>query len=126
MGSSLFASYLAERTGEGNLSILVAQATDGIEGVDAYLDLVQPGLDFEGMFANWLVANIVDADEGPREAPPVPFAVWVCAARTSLCDDALFAKCLEVIVRQVEIVQKQFACVFADERPFRCRPFATA
>lgn len=75
-GSSLFISYLAERTGEENLHLLVAHSADGIKGVEAYLDVVQPSLGFEALFADWLVANAVDADEGPYAHPgggQVPF-----------------------------------------------------
>jgi hypothetical protein len=63
-GGSLFASYLADRTGIGNIHLLVAQATNGAEGIQAYLDLVSPGVTFEELFADWLVANLVNARSG--------------------------------------------------------------
>jgi immune inhibitor A len=63
-GGSLFASYLADRTGIDNIHLLVAQATDGAEGVQAYLDLVSPGVTFKELFVDWLVANLVNARSG--------------------------------------------------------------
>jgi hypothetical protein len=75
-GSSLFAGYLAQRTGKENLSQLVATSTDSIAGVEDYLDTVAPALDFEQLFADWLVANRVAADEGLYVTPnggQIPF-----------------------------------------------------
>ena len=64
-GGSLFASYLADRTGLDNIHQLVAQVADGSEGMQDYLDIVSPGLSFEELFVDWLVANLVSASSGP-------------------------------------------------------------
>jgi immune inhibitor A len=63
-GSSLFAAYLTHRVGKENLRHLVAQPLDGVAGVDAFLDDVLPGVSFEEIYSDWLVANIVAADTG--------------------------------------------------------------
>ncbi len=68
-GSSLFAGYLTLRTGEENISRLVANEADSIEGIEGYLAEVLPGVGFEQLFADWLVANLVAADAGPYAGP---------------------------------------------------------
>jgi hypothetical protein len=64
VGSSLFAAYLTHRVGKENLRHLVAQPLDGVAGVRAFLDDVLPGVSFEEIYSDWLVANIVAADTG--------------------------------------------------------------
>jgi hypothetical protein len=63
-GASLFTAYLADRTGHDNIHRLVAQAADGAAGVEDYLDEIGSGLTFEEVYADWLVANLVDAASG--------------------------------------------------------------
>jgi len=66
--SLLFFSYLARRYGGvDGLGQLVKQQLDGAEGVDAYLS--RYGTSFEALFQDWVVANYLDADEGPYSYP---------------------------------------------------------
>jgi immune inhibitor A len=58
--SYLFAHYLHQRFGEGFLTTLVAEPADGISGVEAALAATGQALDFETLFADWLVANYAD------------------------------------------------------------------
>ena len=60
--SALFMKYLAQRVGgHRNLTDLITQPLDGIEGVDSFLN--DHGLTFIGVFADWVVANYLDADD---------------------------------------------------------------
>ena len=63
-GGALFSAYLADRTGLDSMHRLVAQQEDSVAGVQAYLDEVSPGLSFDDLYADWLVANLVDASSG--------------------------------------------------------------
>ena len=69
-GASLFFSYLSGRTGLDNIHRLVAQPADGGEGIQAYLDEVAPGEQFDQLFADWLAANVAGAPEGRFAYPP--------------------------------------------------------
>ncbi|MDE2785092.1 MAG: immune inhibitor A [Chloroflexota bacterium] len=69
--ASLFAHYLRERhVPEGGLPELLAGPRNGIAAVDAFL--AQQGAEtaggepagFHSVFADWMVANLLDADEG--------------------------------------------------------------
>jgi hypothetical protein len=80
--SQLFFRYLLDRFGgRENAAALLAEAGDGIAGVDAYLR----GFDttFEDVFADWVVANYLDEASGPYAhegvdlAPPGATAVGV-------------------------------------------------
>ena len=63
--SALFFTYLAQRVGGAeSLAELAAEPLDGIDGVDAFLR--RHGLTFETAFADWLVANYLDAPDNPR------------------------------------------------------------
>ena len=66
--SALFFAYLAQRVrGAENMAELASEPLDGIPGVDAFLRT--RGLTFETAFADWLVANYLDAPpdaNGPR------------------------------------------------------------
>ncbi len=75
--ASLFMSYLAQRTGLANLHDLVAQPADGVKGVQAYLNQVAPGLTFDQIFGDWLVANLVGATQGPYAYASPPGTVSV-------------------------------------------------
>ena len=70
-GASLFMQYLAHRTGQQDLSGLVAQQADGVAAVQRYLAEVAPELELGSLFADWAVANVVRAGEG-RYGYPVP------------------------------------------------------
>ncbi len=59
--SFLFAAYFLERFGDEALREVVAQQTDGTAGFEAIL--IEHGLTFEGVFADWLVANYLDDTE---------------------------------------------------------------
>ncbi len=60
--SALFFRYLVQRIGgTENLMSLMTQQLDGIAGVDAFLR--ERGLLFEDVFADWVVANYLDADD---------------------------------------------------------------
>jgi immune inhibitor A len=62
--AELFMSYLLDQYGgRGNAAALVAERTDSVRGVQAYLDGF--GKKFEDVFADWVVANYLDLDSGP-------------------------------------------------------------
>ena len=66
--SALFFSYLARRYGGvDGLGRLVKGQLDGTDGIDAYLS--RYGTSFEALFQDWVVANYLDADEGPYSYP---------------------------------------------------------
>jgi len=72
--SALFFSYLARRYGGlDGLGQLVKEQRDGTEGIDAYLS--GHGTSFEALFQDWVVANYLDADEGPYSYPDHQVAV---------------------------------------------------
>ena len=48
------------------MSRLVAQEANGIEGIDAYLREVRPGVSFADVFRDWTVASFVN-DPGPAD-----------------------------------------------------------
>ena len=68
--SELFFSYLLQRFGGShNASRLLQEPTYGIAGVDAHL---QPfGTTFRDVFADWVIANYLDEDEGPYSHPGI-------------------------------------------------------
>ena len=60
--SALFFRYLTQRIGgTARLKELMTQPLDGIAGVDAFL--YEFGLRFEDVFADWVAANYLDADD---------------------------------------------------------------
>lgn len=62
--AELFMSYVVDRFGgRESASQLVGQKRDSIAGVQAYLDAF--GAQFADVFADWTVANYLDADSGP-------------------------------------------------------------
>jgi len=62
--SELFFRYLLDRFGgRENAAVLLAEPGDGIAGVDAYLR--DFGATFEDVFADWVIANYLDAPSGP-------------------------------------------------------------
>ena len=64
--SSLFMHYLSEHYGDRNdLTGLLQQPEDGIAGINSYLRSSGYELTFRDVFANWVVANLLDEDQGP-------------------------------------------------------------
>ena len=64
-GASLFLSYLAQHHGGyQSLRLLQEQQTNGIRGVEAYLQEVKAGRSFRDVFADWVVANYLDDPGG--------------------------------------------------------------
>jgi len=62
--AELFMSYLLDRFGgRESASELLAQQGDSVNGVQAYLDSFSA--DFRDVFADWVIANYLDADSGP-------------------------------------------------------------
>jgi len=62
--SELFFTYLLERFGgRENASKLAAQPLDGIAGVEEYLKPF--GVTFRDVFADWILANYLDREDGP-------------------------------------------------------------
>ena len=60
--SALFFRYLAQRVGgHRNLTDLITEPLDGIEGVDFFLS--HHGLTFLEVFADWVIANYIDAED---------------------------------------------------------------
>ena len=60
--SALFFRYLAQRVGgPQNLTDLITEPLDGIEGVDSFLN--DNGLTFLDVFADWVIANYLDAED---------------------------------------------------------------
>ena len=59
-GATLFVEYLAQHYGGNNgLAILAREPMDGVNGVESYL--TQYGVSFTDVFADWIVANYLDA-----------------------------------------------------------------
>ena len=80
---SLFAAYLADRTGIENIHRWVAEPAAGVEGTRRYLEDVAPGTTFEEVFGDWLVANVVRASRGRyayADPPSLSAAVQTLAA----------------------------------------------
>ena len=64
-GAALFFYYLAEHySQQGNLKELVKEPADGIAGIDNYLANQGYTVMFNDVFADWVVANILDEPEG--------------------------------------------------------------
>ncbi len=60
-GSYLFMVYFLERFGDEVLRQVVASKADGIAGFDEVLAASGLGVTFEDVFADWLIANYLDA-----------------------------------------------------------------
>ena len=64
-GAALFFHYLAEHySQQGNLKELVKEPADGIAGIDNYLANQGYTVTFNDVFADWVVANILDEPGG--------------------------------------------------------------
>ena len=63
--ASLFLHYLTERYGgRENLRPLLQEASDGIPGINAYLQDGGHGVTFTDVFRDWAVANLLNEDTG--------------------------------------------------------------
>ena len=63
--SALFFRYLTQRIGgTERLRDLMTEPLDGVSGVDSFL--ARFGLRFEDIFADWVIANYLDADDDKR------------------------------------------------------------
>jgi hypothetical protein len=72
--SALFFIYLSQRyDGLDGLGQVVNEQLDGARGVDVYLS--RQGTSFEAVFQDWVVANYLDADDGPYSYPDREVAV---------------------------------------------------
>ena len=59
-GATLFVEYLTEHYGgKSGLAELAREPLDGVNGVESYL--TQYGVSFVDVFADWIVANYLDA-----------------------------------------------------------------
>jgi hypothetical protein len=58
--SFLFLAYFMERYGEDAIPELVREPANGIAGFEILLDRLDPGVSFDDLFADWLVANYLD------------------------------------------------------------------
>ncbi len=56
----LFASYAFDRFGAAFIKDLVTERGLGVQGYEAALKKVQPGLTFEDVFKDWVIANTLD------------------------------------------------------------------
>lgn len=64
-GAALFFHYLAEHySQQGILKELVKEQADGIAGIDQYLANQGYQVTFNDVFADWVVANVLDEPEG--------------------------------------------------------------
>lgn len=78
--AELFFSYVLDHYGgRDNANALLSAQEDGIEGVDEYLEDFDTS--FADVFADWTVANWLDANEGPYAHPTL-------SARTSVSTNA--------------------------------------
>lgn len=59
-GSYLLVNYLTQRFGSETTRALVAQPANGISGVTDALRAMGHDLDFDGLFADWVIANYVE------------------------------------------------------------------
>jgi hypothetical protein len=60
----LFAAYYHHRFGNRGTKALVAEPLNGTSGINAALTKLDTGVDFEALFADWLVANYVCGTPG--------------------------------------------------------------
>ena len=70
-GALLFMRYLLEQTGEEQLDLLVAEPSDGIAGMEAYLNTAAPSLSFDDLYAGWAVDNYA-SQEFIQPSSPAP------------------------------------------------------
>lgn len=77
--AELFMSYLLDRFGgRESASRVLAEPGDSIAGVQVYLASL--GAEFNDVFADWVVANYLDAGAGPYSHPSVQAATRVVTA----------------------------------------------
>jgi len=56
----MFVNYLTQRFGQETTKALVAQPANGIQGVNDTLQAMGHAIDFDGLFADWVIANYVE------------------------------------------------------------------
>jgi len=56
-----FTAYLLERYGEAAIRQLLDETANGLNGVEAILAAVDPGVDFVALFTDWAAANYLDS-----------------------------------------------------------------
>ncbi len=59
--SYLFMAYFLERFGSDMMQAVIAEDANGIDGFDNVLSAAGTGLTFDDVFADWVVANLLDA-----------------------------------------------------------------
>lgn len=75
-GAALFMHYLAAHYGPiDNLINLVAEPADGIAGIDNYLSSRGGDVTFRDVFRDWVVANILDEDQGVYGYPDLNVSI---------------------------------------------------
>ena len=89
-GAELFFRYLLHRTGDDPaiLEELVAEPADGIEGVEAVLRRHVPGVTFEDFFADFVTANLANAEKGPYGYDDITVSPRLAATLTGPVEDA--------------------------------------
>jgi hypothetical protein len=61
--SYLFMAYFLERFGSDLMQAVIAEDANGIDGFDNALESAGAGVTFDDVFADWVVANLLDAPE---------------------------------------------------------------
>lgn len=89
----MFVNYLTQRFGQETTKALVAQPANGIQGVTDALHATGHDLDFDALFADWVIANYVEEPDaldldgvyGYRnlDLPAPPIAETLSAANTT-------------------------------------------
>ena len=69
--AALFATYFYDRFGSEPTKQLVRESTNSVASVQAVLHTVAPDMTFDGLFAEWVVANYVNSHG--RFAPPYTY-----------------------------------------------------
>jgi hypothetical protein len=65
-----FFGYVAHQLGrEAILGEIAREPADSVAGVERFVSSASPSSSFRAMFADWIVANIVNLDEGPYANP---------------------------------------------------------
>jgi len=57
----LFAAYFHQRFGDEGTQVLTSEPANGIPGIEATLDKLDPDLTFNDLFSDWLAANYLDS-----------------------------------------------------------------
>ncbi|MEJ2150862.1 MAG: immune inhibitor A [Chloroflexota bacterium] len=71
----LYTAYFLDRFGQDALRALVANPHDGLASVDSTLDALDAGIDADGLFLDWAIANILNdpgVDQGQYAYGNIP------------------------------------------------------